>query len=162
MESTPEINIDRAVAARDLRSVEDARRDMVSDVVCPPGYELTVAASAGLNVAGVGMLMNESVPLQVNGLMLVLAGVAGVGWSVRRFRGLNGVWVSGYRRGSARSTTLSIVAIQMLAITVAIVSSNVAGWWWVGIVLAPFLMLLFVAGNRRWIRLYRAENGLDA
>lgn len=151
---------DQVSAARDLQSVEDARRDVVSDVVCPPGYELTAASSAGLNVAGVGMLLHDRVPVQVVGLVLVLAGAAGVGWSVRRFRDANGVWINGYRRGSTRSTTVVFAAIQVLAITVAIIASLTLGWWWVGIVLAPFLMLAFVAMNRRWMRLYRTENGL--
>jgi hypothetical protein len=154
------MKIDRDAAARDLLSVEDTRRETARDVECPPGYEAAAATSAGLNVAGVGMLLSDPVPLQVVGLVLVLAGAAGVGASIRRFRDVNGMWVSGYGPGPGRSTALVFAAVQVLVLTATIVATVALGWWWVGLVLALPLMAVFVAVNRRWLRVFRAANGL--
>ena len=148
------------MAAADLRTVDEARSQVVRDIVCPPGFEAVAATAAGLNVAGVGLLLGGTVAMQVIGLVFVLVGAAAVGWSARRFRDANGVWVSGYRRGGTRPTTMVFGAVQVLAISATAAAALALGWWWVGIALAPLLMVAFVVVNRRWMRLYRAEVGL--
>lgn len=152
---------DVEAAALDLASIEQARREFAGSLVVPRGYDLTAGTAAGLNVAAVGLVFGvEPTWRVIVGIVLLVIALIALGWSVRRFRRANGAWVSGLRAGATFPTTLVGAAIQCVLGFAAAMAAVAAGWWWLGLVLAPVQLLAFVVTSRRWMAVYRAEHGV--
>jgi len=128
--------------------------------VVPRGYDVTAGTAAGLNVAAVGLVLGgEPVWRFAVGIALFVVAMTALGWSVRRFRDANGAWVSGLRRGRTLPTSLVGAAAQLILGFVAAMAAVAVGWWWLGLVLAPVQLAVFVIVSRRWMTVYREEHG---
>ncbi|QGG41957.1 hypothetical protein [Aeromicrobium yanjiei] len=150
----------RPTPAEELASIEQVRREVAGALVVPPGYDLTAGTAAGLNVAAVGLVLGEGPAWRIAaGIVLLVVALVALGWSVRRFRGANGAWVSGLRAGRTLPLSIAGAGVQCLLGFVAAFAAVAAGWWWLGIVLAPVELVVFVLVSRRWMRVYRAEHG---
>ena len=147
-------------AASELAAIDEARRDFAGSLVTPRWYDGTVGVAAGSNVAAVGLVLAEgSMAGRLAGVALLVVAMAAIGWSVRRFRAANGAWVSGLRAGPTARVTAVGSTIQVVLGFVAAMAAIAAGWWWLGLVLAPLQVVSFVVTSRRWMDVYRAEHG---
>ena len=147
-------------ATSQLAAIDVARRDFAGSLVTPRWYDGTVGVAAGANVAAVGLVLAEgSMARRLAGVALLVVAMAAIGWSVRRFRAANGAWVSGLRAGPTARVTAVGSTIQVVLGFVAAMAAIAAGWWWLGLVLAPLQVLSFVITSRRWMDVYRAEHG---
>nr|MCW2728844.1 hypothetical protein [Aeromicrobium sp.] len=158
-----ETSSDSSDAASELASIDEARRAFAGSLVVPRGYDLTAGTATGLNVAAVGLVFAGGPTWRaILGVALLVVAMAALGWSVRRFRDANGAWVSGLRRGRTMRVTLVGAAIQAVLGFAAALAAVAAGWWWLGLLLAPVQLVAFVVTSRRWMTVYRAEHGADA
>lgn len=146
--------------ADDLTVADGARREFAGSLQVPRGYDLTAGIGAGLFVAAEGLIWHGgSAWRQLVGAAMFLLGAAALGWSVRRFRDLNGAWVSGLRAGATRRVAMIGGAVQAGLMVAAIVAVAAAGWWWFSFVLAPIGVVSFIVGSRWWMTVYRTEHG---
>jgi hypothetical protein len=147
-------------ASAELASIDGARRDFAGSLVVPRWYDSTVGVAAGANVAAVGLVLGDGpTARRLAGVALFMVAMAAIGWSVRRFRAANGAWVSGLRAGPTAWVTAVGSTIQVVLGFVAAMAAIAAGWWWLGLVLAPLQVVSFVVTSRRWMDVYRAEHG---
>lgn len=161
METSKQVDEGGEMAARDLASIDEARRGFAGSLVVPKWYDLTSGTATGLNVAAVGLIFGGSPAWRVIlGVALFAAAMAALGWSMRRFRDANGAWVSGSRKGRTFRTSAVGGGVQMILGFAAAMAAVAAGWWWLGLILAPVQVIVFVFVSRRWMRIYREEHGV--
>lgn len=150
-------------AADDLRDLDEARRDFAGSLVVPRGYDTIAGAASGLLVAAIGLITSTGSSMRTTvGSLLAVTAFAALGWSVQRFKMLNGAWVSGWRSGDTTSLAAAGAAVTMVLMVIAMVASSTTDRWWVGLALAPLQMVAFIVVSRRWMVIYRREHGATA
>lgn len=146
-----------------LRDLDMARSDFAGSLVVPRGYDTTAGAAAGVLVAAIGLMTSTGSSMRTAiGSLLAVTAFAALGWSVQRFKMLNGAWVSGWRSGDTTPLTVAGAVLTMALMAIALVAATTRDWWWVGLVLAPVQMIAFIVVSRRWMVIYRREHGATA
>ena len=142
--------------------LEDAEREraaFATNMRVPAGYDATVAVALGAIVVATAIgFASDAVVANVLSIAVPLLFLVAVGWQMRRFREMNGVWLSGWRRGSTLRATLVAVGIYTVGVVGAVVAGDAGDWWLVGLI-AAVVGVGYLLASRWWMRLYRAEYG---
>ncbi len=144
-------------AAAVLDDAERSRTTMVGELALPPHYHLWIGSAVAVQIAtaavGVAVMEPWALVLLLGGA-LAFGLVAGL--QIKRFRQLNGVWVSGFVSravlGSAVTASLGYAAGLASALTAAF-----AGLWWLVGLCAVGGGVAYALAGRRWWRRYTQD-----
>lgn len=144
-----------------MNRAEQARSELARGLVVPRGYDLTLGAGVAALVAvvAVSRVIGAWWATALLAAVALVFGAAGA-LQVRRFRELNGAWISGLRSGRTRVAT----ALAVIAITAGFLGATVAagaGRWLLVAVIAVASGLAYGAASRWWMHIYRSEHGAD-
>ncbi len=90
-------------------------------------------------------------------VVFVVSGLVGT-WQVRRFRRLNGVWISGLHRDSPRASMV-IYLVGVLGSSVVAFGAAHERLWWLVAVGSIAAGVAFIVSSRDWMRRYHKEHG---
>lgn len=144
-----------------LRQAGKERSELARGLTVPRGYDLTLGAgvAALVTVVAVSRAIEAWWAALLLAAVALVFGVAGA-LQVRRFRELNGAWVSGLRSGRTRVAT----AVAVVAITAGFLGAIVAagaGRWLLVAAIAAASGLAYGGASRWWMYIYRSEHGAD-
>lgn len=141
-----------------LQQAEQERAALAHALRVPRCYDATIGVTLALFVIANALTFAEDSVL--SGVLFVAAFLVFVGngwWQVRRFRRLNGVWLSGMRKGATIPASVAALLIYFGAWLGSAAAARAEAWWLVAL-LAVVAGVGFVLTSRWWMRLYRKEH----
>ncbi len=142
-----------------VKQADQAAAGLAGELVVPRGYDAAMAAALAVVI-----VMGAVNSRYQTGLTLVLFGISiaalfgAAAWAIRRFKEVNGVWVSGFRRGTTVPASIGAGLAYLLGLSAAM-GAAAEGWWWLVGLIALAAAAGYVAASRWWMRLYRREKG---
>jgi len=143
-----------------LEDAERARAALATRLELPRGYDATIAVGLAAVVAAgaIDVGTGDAVWGKVLVAVVLFAFAVAGSRQVHRFRELNGVWISGLRRGATIPATLAALAIYVAAVFGAAAAAD-AGLWGVVALIAIGCGAGYWLASRWWMRLYCREHG---
>ncbi|MEZ0449365.1 hypothetical protein [Cellulomonas sp. ICMP 17802] len=144
-------------AAAALAEAEHSRERLAHDVALPSYFHTSIGAAVALQIGTTALALAGVGPrpvFMVEAGILVLAVVAFV--QLRRFRRLNGLWVSGLASRVVGGTATAASVSYALGLGGAIWAAFEAQWALV-VVCSVAGGVAYALSGRRWVRLYRSD-----
>ena len=142
-----------------LHEAERDRAALVADLKVPRGYDAAMAgALSSLIVASAIDMASDAAWAKGLFAVAIIGLFATASRQVHRFRQLNGVWVSGMRRGATVPAMVASLAIYVAAV-IGAMGAGAERLWWLVVLIAVAAGGGFILASRWWMRLYRGEQG---
>lgn len=141
-------------ARQALADIGQRQRASAEQLEWPLWFELALGGCVSL------LIGSHAAPRPFDLILIVLA-CAGIFGLVRHYTTRN-VWVSGYRKGRTLPLTIGFVVALVGLYFGSFAGYQLTGLWWIPVAAAVVIFPVFIAFNRVWLAIWRAEMREDA